>query len=360
MANVRAYFTLGLTVGCMTLAALAQEPQPTPQPGSELRPLQEKASLTDDDRAVIRRTVDRWVGDVGATANAVSQLRDESKGSNAYREAYAAAVIDSVNNGYKTAKNGTAAQLIAVLSVLNEAPAQKVLVEALADKRPPVRATAAVGLRNLHAKLAQLGGAYFTDTLSALKEAAKAETSTVALKAMFQALNFSEGGANSPDVKANAAAILEVIDDRATKQYATGKVKAEGADTVGLQALSALKAGLSDAERDRLTQAVARIISYAVTVYANELSGAKESLSSASAERRNAFELLIEECERQLADQLKPKTTPSVSKAMQTSEGSKKSTDMKTAMKEWARLLKEKYNQEFFTDTPAAEAAGNP
>lgn len=356
----RACLGLSWAAIALALATYAQDP-PTTQPGNELRAVQEKPALTDDDRQIIRRVIDRRVADIvaGTPGPALSQLREDAKGSNAYREAYAAALIDGVGQTYKTAKLVPGTQLIALLGSLNEAVTQRVLIEALSDKRPAVRTAAAIGLRNLHAKLAQLGGAYFTDTLSALKEAGKAESSTVALKAIYQALNFAEGGATSPDVKANAAALLEVLEDRATRQYAAGAVRAEGADTVGIQALSTLKAGLTDAERDRGTIAVGKIISRAVTIYANELAGSKGALTGAATERRNGYEQLIEECERVLIDQLKPKTVPTLTKTMQSSEGSNKSTDMKNQMKEWAKILEEKFNQKFFTDADAA-VGGTP
>lgn len=348
---------LGLSWAAIALAltSFAQDP-PQPPAGNELRAVQEKTALTDDDRQVIRRAIDHRLADVvaGTAGQAISQLRDDAKGSNAFREAYAGAIVDAVGQAYKTAKLVPATQLIALLGSMNEAVTQRVLIEALTDKRPAVRTAAAVGLRNLHAKLAQLGGAYFTDTLNALKDAGKAETSTVALKAIYLAMNFAEGGAASPDPKANVAAVLEVLDERAGKQYAAGVIKAEGADTAGIEAVIALKSGLSDAERDRFLIAVGRIMSRSVTIYANELAGAKGSLTGAVIDRRNAYEQLIEECERILADQIKPKTVPALAKAMQSSEGSSKSTDMKNQMKEWAKILEEKFNQKFFSEADAA------
>lgn len=345
---------LGLFLALLAGRVLAQEP-PATQPANELRAIQEKGTLTDDDRALVRRTIDRHIGELtsdGGSAT-LSQLREEARGSNAYHEAYVAALLDSTNAAYKTAKLTPATQLIALIGSLNEASAQRLLIEAVTDKRPAVRTAAAVGLRNLHAKLVQQGGSAVSDTLSALKEAAKAESSAVTLKAIFAAMNFADAGAGV-DTKANAAALLDVLEDRATRQYTAGNVRAEGADIVAINAINAFKSALVEADRERWLIALGKILSRSVMTYANELADSKENLSGASAERRHAYEQLISETEKLLTEQLKPKSAPTVSKVMQASEGTSKATDMKNQMREWAKLLEEKYNQKFTFDGDTA------
>ncbi len=153
---------------------------------------------------------------------------------------------------------------------------------------------AVLGLRNLRTKLVQAGGDVWTKVLTALKDAGKQEKSRDTLRAVYAAMNFAELP-SPPDPKPVAAALLELLDERA-KQYAAGReVSAVGADDVGLTLAETLAKSMDPDQRKRLTVAAATMLKHALEQYSGkklakvpDTAGTKPLI-----EERNSLERLI-------------------------------------------------------------------
>jgi hypothetical protein len=341
--------TIVASVGVLPLAA-QEQPQPT------LADLQGKNTLSDDERNALGQWMTERITAIGSeepvpAAEALALLRGEFKGTDAFKEAYAAALIQSVQPAYKNAKLVPAARLITALNITNDPDARGVLLEALKDQRVGVRMAAVVGLRNLRVKLTLEGSPVFTETLNALRDAGKRETSRVTLKAIYQAMNYPAVVPSLPDAKANVAAVLDLLEARA-QQYAAREAPAEGAEATGLKLGGMLRPSMDDAERKRLTIAAAKMLKYAVTRYTGgdrPLFKVQKDASPQVKELRNQIELLIGEAEKLLLELVAPKEPPAPAIA----DAMKKAADpidMKIAMNKWGDILKEAVNLDFYMD----------
>jgi len=344
--------TIVASVGVLPLAA-QEQPQPT------LTNLQGKNTLDGADGNALGQWMNERITAIGAeeparAAEALALLRTEFKGTDAFKEAYAAALIESVRPAYKNAKLVPAARLITALNTLNDPDARGVLLEALKDQRVGVRMAAVVGLRNLRVKLALEGAPVFTEVLNALRDAGKRETSSVTLKTIYQAMDYPAVVPSLPDAKANVATVLDLLEARA-QQYAARKVRAEGAEAVGLELGGTLRSAMDDGERKRLTIAVAKMLKYAVTRYARgdsdnrPLIKVEKGASKQAIELRNQTELLIEEAEKLLSELASSKleADKTIAYGMKTKD---EAIDMIVAMNKWADILKRDVNLEFYMD----------
>jgi len=327
-------------------AAVAQPPAAPPNP---FQPLSAKAALTDEDRAAIRKLVAERVEQIksGSRREAVAELRDAYAGASpAFREAYTAICIELITAAYKQAEPGPAAQLVVLLTTFNEVPTYRLFVEALRDERVGVRASAAIGLRALRAGIARTGNVPFNEVVEALREAGKRETSAVTLKTIYQALNYPEVVPSPPDPKADASAVLEILEARA-KPYAEAKAKAEaaGADVVGLSVARGLSKQLSDADRNRLLEAAAMMLRWALARYTTELYKIPDTANPYLLRERNDAELLIEEGEALLASVLAPSgKRPNVTEALQKKS---KPEEIRGVWGEWVKLLANAVGKDF-------------
>ncbi|MBU0637784.1 MAG: hypothetical protein KKB50_02890 [Planctomycetes bacterium] len=329
------------------------------EPADALAQLQAKEVLNDEERTILRAWISQRVtgmasDDLAQALQSLSEVRSGFNGAAGFKTAYAAAYIEAVRPAFKQAKLIPAARLLAALNTFNEVAAAPVLVEALQDSRAAVRTTAAVGLRDLRVKLVVAGGNTVSETLNALRDAAKSETSPVALKAIYQAMNFNELP-NPPEPKLLAAALLDVLETRAG-QYAAGQVRAEGADPIGLTVVATLRDALNEAERKRLTVAVAQMLKYAVVRYttgADALYRVEDKYSTKYVRQlRDATEGLIEEAENLLSALLSLQEAPSITAKMK----DYKPIDMKIEMNKWAEELKRAVDREFYMDTASEPA----
>lgn len=335
-------------VAMLAGAAGALGQTPASQPGQDaptaVTPLRELSTLNDEQTRTIRTWVEQQVGqltskDAAAAGQAIAALRNGiSGGKQAYREVYVSACIESGRNAYKAADLQGAARLMAFIASLNEATTAPLLLEALKDERVAVRTAAAVGIRNCRAKLALAGGNYFSDAVAALREAGKKETSAVTLAAIYQALNFAEGG-SPPDARANCAALLEILESRA-EQYAAGSAQGETAEISGMRTAEALVRLMNDDEKKRLAAAAGKILKGAVVLYTRDYINVKDQGSSPQmVEARNTCETLIEQAEKVLFDVLKPKIDPKASVTENMKKGD--SVKIKTSMNAWADVLEQ-------------------
>lgn len=355
--------------------AIAQEPPATPPPSAA--PTAEKAqstvftelqtlpALNDEQRGKLKSEIASRVesivnqssepSSITAAAKAAGELRavfSQPGNSPGFKEAFVATFIEVAAPVYKTAKLAPAAQLVSTLGFLNEPVCVKVLLEALADERPAVRAASASGFRTLRAKLAAAGGTIANEVIDALREAGKKETSQVGLQTVFSALNYPEVG-NPPDAKRIASALLEILETRG-EQYHARNVRGGGADLTGLAVInaSAFRGALTDAERDRLAVVAGRMLFYSVHRYLSDLLAVSDKTHSAAlVAERNQTEMLIDECERTLKEILKPAAgeEPNLGKAMRDpgKDPKDRPINIRNETAKWGKLLGAKTNQKF-------------
>jgi hypothetical protein len=341
-----------LAAACLALTvpppATAQEP-----PGQQdlIKQLQAKSSLADEERAHVRAWVEQRVqaiaaGPAASAAQAVAELRTNYTGSADFKDTYATSAIELIGAAYKRAERGAAAQLIATLNTLAEASTYKLLTEALGDQRVPVRTAAVIGLRHLRQKLVGRGDDSLSQSIRALREAGKGESSAVALQLIYRALDYTDVGANPADLKADALALLELLEARAA-QYAAENVKAEAADTPGLTTAVKLLAQFNEEERGRLAAASARMLHYGVKRYTSELHKIDDKTSSpVQIPLRDRMELFVAAAEALLSKLTPAPDKPdfkTVTKEMQERKREDKPTYMKIAMNAWADVLAQRF-----------------
>ena len=353
----RLSLVLIVTASVMTGPLVAQE---TPPQQNVITLLQGKGVLADEDNTALRAWIQQRVGAVAAenavgTSTAIKELRESYQGTPAFQDSYATLCTEIIGGAYKQAPRSAATRLIAVLNTLLDARTSSVLIAALADERVPVRAAAAIGLRKLHAKLVAAGGTAYADSIRALRDAGKRESSVVVLKLLYAAMDFS----GSPDAKADTAALLDLLESR-SEQYASRTVKGAAGDSPGLVLAEKLSTQLDELGQRRLAIATAKMLHYAVIRYATEFNKTDDKTSSPlQIALRNRFELFIETAETLLAKLTAPPTTkdfcyhhhrnadpPQEERAIQ----------MRIAMAAWATALKERFQLELQVEMPETNA----
>lgn len=347
-----------LTVLFTALSAAATAAQEAAAPDA-LAAIRTKEGLTDADRDAIRVWVEERVAqargsDGTAASQAVRDLRAADAGSEAFRRALGEALKQSVGRAYRGSEPGPAARLLIVLGLYNQPETCDLFIEALSDDRPPVRCAAAIALRNLRARLAMVGGRAVADTLAALREAALRETSAETLRALYQAMNFAELP-SPPDPQANVDALVALLEAR-SEQYVSGRVRAYGADDTGLAILYALRARLSERQRQQVIVLAGRMLRYAIGLYISAAKGPDGVILPASTPREQT-ELLIREAERLLRELLAPPAdrTPRIVEGMQKVN----TTTMQIEFNKWGELVKAATGVEIFLDAAASQPAGD-
>lgn len=337
------------------LVTWAAAPLWAQQPEDALTPLRGRTELNDEDRRQIRAFVDERIaavlGEDGLAAReATEALRDAFTGTDAFKRAYAAVCVGAISVEFRTpefkqAKVVPATRLITVLNTLKVVESQAVLLEALTDQRVAVRAAAALGLHGLRAQLARAGGGAYTSVLGALKEAGKREKSRDTLRAIYTAMNYAELP-DLPDAKANIAAVLELLEQRA-QQCAARKVTALGADDAGLTTAATLVNAMNEDERKRLTTITATMVKYAIEEYFSgerDLSKVRDSGGSKQLiEDRNGVERLIVVGEKLLRELLSPAQPPVVLDGLRKLDKSA----VILQWQEWGKLLQTAVGQDF-------------
>lgn len=330
----------GIVLAGTTLPVLAQEP------ANPLAALQAKEALTGEDTAAVRAWIgERVTGVVGqdpaVAQQAFNQLRSEFKGTNAFKEAYVRTCVETLGSAYKKADLVPAARLITVLNLLDDLRTLDVLLESLRDDRAAVRAAAAVALRNLRPKIAANADA-LGRTIDALRAAGRKEPGREVLQLIYRALDYTNTQP-TPNLKTAAGALLDILDER-VRQFDTAKVRAEGADAVGLAVAGALRAAMEQADQKRYTIILAKALHYAVTRYTqgdsplgkvSDKTGGPDEIAL-----RDATELLIKDAEQQLTEILKPDTPPNVTQKMQAANH----TEMVNEMNNWAKIFSTELN----------------
>jgi hypothetical protein len=320
---------------------------------SDLQELQKKNALTPEELQTVRTWVEQQVRALlEGNGDAVTQLFAQSNGTPAYKEAYVGACIAVIGPNYGRADLAAAAQLVTLLHRLNDARVYEVLLEALRDERPAVRTAAAVGLRELRSELVSTSAEAVSGVIRALREAGKKETSYVALKRIYEAMDYASINA-APDRKALAQALLDVLETR-SENYETENPSAWGAETVGLRVIGPLRSNLDDAERKRLTEAIARMMRAAINRYSAHLHSVEdESGSPLEVALRNRTEQLIMQAEPLLAELVQPPAAQRPDVAGEMTDG--QVINMKVEWKDWADLLQDAIGKDFHIETDEDE-----
>ncbi len=325
-----------------------------------IKQLQVKADLSDQDKAALQTWTEQRVqaiasDDPATAAVGVRELRKAyEQGSPTFKAALAEVYARLARGAYKRAGREAAARLITLVTVFKQPDAPALLVEAIADKRVPVRAAAAVGLRRLRQELATGEAATFAQVQQALATAGAKESSAVVLKTIYEALDYTKAGA-LPDAQANATAVLNLLVGRG-QQYAGGKVSAEAADTPGLELAGKLLDRYNDDQKKRLLEASARMLAYGVSRYVDDLYQVDDKKSGpVRVALRNRFEQFIIAAENLLTVLARPASPPAVSKTMQESVADEKRINVANAMKQWSKLLADQFGIQVEVKTDSAE-----
>lgn len=336
---------------CVTAASGQQDP---------LAALQQKATLTDNDRAALeqslRQKVAATVREQGpAAGDLLRQLRRiPADATDAYREAYIASCIAAIDSAVSKAPEAAAARLLTVLYEFDDVATAEVYLKAVSDQRDPVRLCGAAGLRRLGAKLAAQGVDRVRPMLNALRDAGGEAQSVAVLDTIYRAMDL--GNALPADAKVDLLAIIDLLETR-SERYAAGQVRGEGIDGIGLAIVTRRLQRLNDTEKQRLMKATARMLRHTVAHYANDAAlRAAETFSLQQV--RNRIERFIEQAEQTLV-QLGAggASPPSITDAMQ---GEGDAVDMKISMNRWAELLEERTGEDYrlSESEPAAADAG--
>ncbi len=345
--------TLNRLAVLVALAGALVANAPAQDGESGLQALQSKTVLSEDELGQLRSWIEQRVAAVAdSSAQAGSELRSAYAGSQGFREAYAKLAVEIIRPVYGRAslKLIAATQLVAVLGALDDMQVHATLIEALGDKRVAVRTAAAAGLGRLRTAIARSGAAAVTSTLNALQTAGVAETSTVALKTIYRAMDF-QAIPTPADAGGNARTLLSLLRARQGK-YASARsaTPAWAAEIDGLRLAGVLLRGMNDTDRTQLAEATGQILLTAVMRYADELYEVEDGSSALDVAIRNDTEVLIQQCEAVLVQVLKPGTAPDVTAQMRELEP----VNMKLEMKKWAGLLQAKTGKNFDPDAVAA------
>jgi hypothetical protein len=342
MTTARLCLVLLLSWPAVRVAAQTSEP--------DLAAIKAKADLGDEDRSAIRAFVSKRVDairtkDDAAAQQSASELRGALDGTDAFKKAYAAMCIEAAGAAYKNAEPAAAARLLSLLGALNNLDTLPVFLDAVQDSRVGVRATAVLGLRTLREKLAAAGRDTYQKALGGLKDAGKREKSRDTLKLIYSAMNYADLPA-AADAKATAAALLDVLDERA-RQCTAGKPEAAGAEDAGLRLAKGVMGSMDEGEKKRLTIATATLLKYALQTYtagSAPLATAHERDENREiVELRNATERLILGGEELLTALLKPDKAPTVSDNMRRLNAA----GMRSEWERWAGLLQKAVGQDF-------------
>lgn len=293
--RMRHWVSSGLLAALLTTTASAQDP---------IDALRTKSALDENDRGALRQWIERQVNLVLAdepqsASQAIITMRERFDGTNGFKEAFATESARLVADRLPTAKDRPAAQLVTFLSTLSAIETQPALISALRDERAAARAAAAVGLRALRSKIASAAGDAQGQTLRALRDAGKTETSPVTLKLIFMAMDYAGAGG---DQKASAVAIVDLLEQRAKEYAASGSPRSQAADAEGLKIATGLRTQLDDDQKKRLMRAAATMLKHSVEAYSGEKMHemSDKTATAAAISRRNDIEFLIETAETTL------------------------------------------------------------
>ena len=320
--------------------------------GSPIDPLKRKATLTVEEGGQIKVWLDERLRLVAAedavsATQALKAIREAaSGGSAAFNDALAAGLVELSRPMLARAEAGPSVRLVAALTLADSAAAASVLVAALKDERPAVRAAAAAGLRRLQPRIAAAGAATFGDVVSGLATAAKNETSAPALAALYTALDFNGVSANV-NQREVANALLGVLEAR-QPAYEDDSVAAPTADVVAVRLLGS--AQLDPGASTRFGVVLGKMLRYAIQAYTTSLVEGEPALINVSddadktlVDRRNGIEQLVFEIEKQLNTLVGASPDRNLAEKMRRAND----TDIKIAMQAWAGALKAKYAEDF-------------
>lgn len=365
MRTARLLVPLALLWLCGPLPAQEQPAAP-----NDLSALRGRTSINEEDRNRIRTFINERItritgDDKVAARTAGDELRTAYQGSDAFKEAFAAAALESIQSVYKKADLVAATRLLTIANGFGTAAALPMLLEALQDERVGVRAAAAVGLRTLRPQIAAAGRDTFQRVLEALKSVGRQEKSRQTLALIYAAADYA-GIQGTPDPRLAVTTVLDILDARAA-QFSGESIPALGADDAGLEVVRRSLRNLNEDERKRLIAALGTMLKSAIEQYTTPHGGRKlvevedGEASRALLTMRNGLERLVivgEDLLKQLANIANQ--GPDVTGSMKNAD----TTGMKNQWSRWVEILSREVNRDFsLTELPPPEekpAAGSP
>lgn len=356
MTATRLMCVLALALASAAPAAAQDDPAVPGAGGAPPHPLHElqaKAMLDEQDRQQLTAWLTDQLralvaaGSPTATAPAAAPggspaaaLRAAYAGTPGFRETYARVLNDLVRDSFGRAELVPATQLLALLGGLNDMAVHPTLIAALQDERVAVRTAAASGLARMREAIARAGSGAVTSTVDALSAAGQKETSPVALKTIYRALDFQSGA----DAQNSTRALLNLLDGRA-QAYRDGQPAGWGAELEPLRLTERLQRGLSDADRQRLVAAAGNILFAAATRYTERLIEITDKDAEVDVQLRNTTELLVQASEALLLELTKPGAeAPKVTEAMRDLNR----VAMLEELKKWEQILTERSGGQIF------------
>ncbi len=315
-------------------------------PSDPLAALRNKNTLAAEDRAKladwIRGRLDLVAGN---DLRAAADVRKAAQGSEAFQKAYATELARQVGQRLASAAPPLAVRLLALLAAVgHSAPPDDiaaVLITALNDRRPAVRAAAIVALRALRERIRAAGGALPGRVRTALRDSGPNVKAYVPLLRLYEALDL--GGGNAQQEKADLAALIAVLEKRAAA-YQNDTVPGEGAEAAGFEII-ARKATQLDADgRKRLLTAAGAILRHAVRRYLDDLMDVKDQDSRVLVQQRDRIERLMLAGQRLLVAVLKPSEAPALHDAL---ARQRDAAAIKRAWNRWAAILKPITGQDY-------------
>lgn len=307
---------------------------------ANIEELKAKATLSNTDRAALTDWVSTQtqvlIGDnKPAARSALKGLRDSlEEATPAFEQVMRTAASQELGRAIPAAKPLAAMQLAALLGDLGGAEALSPLLAALKSDQASVRAAAAGSLLRLQSALVAAGGDVVTQALQGLEAAAMSENNPSTLMAIYRAMDYTRAQ-NAPNPNDNAAAVLRVLASRGTKAQA-GELVGSGADDIGLEVFTKLKANESPEDKRTLLTALSWLMRDAVNRYTSDGS-MRNPKGPDMIQVRNRIEHFMLRAERKLIE-LAGGSAPAETIDAALKRGGAVS-DVKDAMNAWAGKL---------------------
>lgn len=229
----------------------------------ELESIVKKDKLSDGDVATIDTVIEQRVRKLAEAAKNPKALRDArdaliatatvKQATSAGLDAYAASCSKSLIGPVLSDSLAVGLEATRVLTELSNPRCVETLTSALRSPHAAVRYRAAVGIRDLHAKIAS-NRAAVRPTLSALGSAGALEENELVLRSIYEAIDFKKSAANFQFGDDSAAALSEIFTARLVALNRGSRD--ESKDTAGLEAAGRCFADANDAHKFEIVAAL--------------------------------------------------------------------------------------------------------
>ncbi|MBX3395092.1 MAG: hypothetical protein KF841_06955 [Phycisphaerae bacterium] len=240
----------------------------------ELDSIVKKDKLSDGDVATIDTVVEQRVRKLSDAAKNPKQLRDArdaliatatvKQATPAGLDAYAASCSKSLIGPVLSENLAVGLEATRVLTELSNARCIETLTSALRSPHAAVRYRAAIGIRDLHTKIAP-NRAAARPTLSALGSAGALEENELVLRSIYEAIDFKKSASTFQFGDDSAAALSEIFTARLAALDRGSRD--ESKDTAGLEAAGRCFADANDAHKAEIVAALIAFLGKQVDRY---------------------------------------------------------------------------------------------